>query len=57
MAKPNCLIHFISLMLAGAMLLCACNAATVAPYEYAFQLHNGSPAHLIQSLRRLIHST
>ncbi len=57
MAKLNRLIHFISLRLAGAMLLCACNAATVAPNEYASQLHNGSPAHLIQSLRRLIHST
>lgn len=57
MAKPNRLIHFISLRLAGAMLLCACNAATVAPNEYASQQHNGSPAHLIQSLRRLIHST
>lgn len=43
MAKLNCLIHFISLMLAGIMLLCACNAATVAPNEYASQLHNGSP--------------
>ena len=42
MAKLNRLIHFISLMLAGAMLLCACNAATVAPNEYASQLHNGS---------------
>lgn len=44
MAKLNCLIHFISLMLAGIMLLCACNAATVAPNEYASQLHNGSRA-------------
>ncbi len=44
MAKPNRLIHFTSLMLAGAMLLCACNAATVAPYEYASKLHNGSRA-------------
>lgn len=33
MVKPNRLIHFISLMLAGIMLLCACNTASVAPNE------------------------
>lgn len=33
MAKLNRLILFISLMLAGIMLLCACNTASVAPNE------------------------
>lgn len=33
MAKLNRLIHFISLMLAGIILLCACNTASVAPNE------------------------
>lgn len=43
MAKPNCLIHFISLMLAGAMLLCACNTASVAPNEPAPTVEATSP--------------
>lgn len=43
MAKPNRLIHFISLMLAGIMLLCACNTASVEPNEPAPTVEAPSP--------------
>lgn len=43
MAKLNRLIHFISLMLAGIMLLCACNTASVAPNEPAPTVEAPSP--------------
>lgn len=44
MAKLNRLIHFISLMLAGIILLCACNTASVAPNEPTPTAQAPSPA-------------